>query len=218
MKTKIYLFRLTVAATAFLFSTGGCMAWRYFQSTVPTPKNESVQFDSSNVHKTYPSVGFEPVSKLPNPLVPEPAPETITAASETEAEFDPEGYYYIADELPKGFGDFENFNVMNKDYESEDESEYGKLVAPKGSVQTKKEFKFNRISIGGGQIQFETERIRGISYSFSGRFTETRNFIYLKSEEIEKVLEGRLIKKRKGVTVAERDVKFGWYQIAGCGC
>ena len=213
MKIKIHLFRLTVAAVAFLFSTGCYTAWRYFQSSVSTPEKEFAQADLSNISENYSPV-VKPVIKLPNPTVPESASEANTDTPE----FDAEGYYYIAGENSKGFKDFETFSVMNKDYESDDPAEYGKVIAPKGSVQTDKEFRFSRISIGNGQIQFETESIRGISYSFTGRFIETRNFIHLEAGEVEKVLEGRLIKKRKGKTIVERDVKFGWFFEMGCSC
>lgn len=213
MKTKTRLFRLTVAAIAFLFSTGCYTAWGYFQSPVEAPEKEFIQPDLTNIIEAAPPV-VKPVIELPNPTVPEPASEADTDAPE----FDAEGYYYIAHETPKGFEEFVSFNITNKNYESEDEDNYGKLMAPKGSVQGKKEFKFSRISIGNGQIHFETESIKGISYSFSGRFTETRNFIYLETEEVEKVIEGRLIKKRNGKTIVERDVKFGWFLEMGCSC
>jgi hypothetical protein len=214
MKIKIHLFRLTVAAVAFLFGTGCFTAWRYFQSFTSTPEKEFAQADLSNISENYPTIAVEPAIELPKP----PVPESASEANTETPEFDAEGYYYIAHETPKGFEEFVSFSVINKNYESEDEDKYGKLMAPKGSVQAEKEFKFSRISIGNGQIQFETERIRGISYSFTGRFIETRNFIHLEAGEVEKVLEGRLIKKRKGKTIVERDVKFGWFFEMGCSC
>lgn len=209
MKIKIYLFRLTVAATAFLLSLGGYAAWRYVQS--PFLKTRAVLPEAREISAPV-------VSATINAPVSESAAEVAAAAPPVKSEFDPEGYYYIADETLKGFEDFENFSLINKNYESENPDEYGKLIAPKGAVTTKKEYKFVRVGIGGGQIQFETERVKGISYSFSGYFTETGNFLDLESEAVEKVLKGRLIKKRQGKTIAERDASFGWYLEPGCGC
>ena len=211
MKTKIYLFRLTVSLTAFLFSLGVFAIWTYCRTAAlpPPPITYMTQPDLKDFHDFSAAT---PVAEKPDSSISE------TKKDDETTKFDAEGFYYIAGEIPKGFEDFENFNVINKNYESEDESEYGKLIAPKGAVQTNKEFRFSRISIGGGQIQFETERVKGISYSFSGRFIEMRNFIYLEAEAVEKVLEGRLIKKRNGVKIIERDVKFGWYLEPGCGC
>lgn len=210
MKTKIYLFRIVVGSLAFLFSLGIYTVWRYVQTPVAAPIAPAMALtDSGKLRETYPM--------MPSETKAEPAlPETVE--NEAEAAFDAEGYYYIAGELPKGFKDFESFNVRNKNYESEDESEYGKLIAPQGSVDTGKEFDFSKISIGGDQIQFETVSVKGISYSFSGKYTVTRNFSWLEPEEKLQVLEGRLIKKRGGKKIAEAQVKFGWFAELECGC
>ena len=209
MKTKIYLFRIVAGSLAFLFSLGIYTVWQSFQTTAaPTPPPAMALTDSEKLRETYPIMPFETKAE---PALPE------IKKDEAEAAFDAEGYYYIAGELPKGFKDFASFNVRNKNYESEDESEYGKLIAPKGSVETGKEFDFSKISIGNDQIQFETERVKGISYSFSGKYTVTRNFAYLPEEKLQ-VLEGRLIKKRSGKKIAEAQVKFGWFAELECGC
>ena len=210
MKTKIHLFRIAAGVLAFLFSLGIFTVWRYFQTTAAAPAPPIiVQIDSEKLRETYPLMPSEtgdepPVTELPK--------------DEAGTQFDAEGYYYISGDAPKGFEDFVNFNVANKDYKTENEAEYGKLIAPEGYVEADKELKFRKISIGSGQIQFETERIKGISYTFSGQFTETRNFVYLESEAVEKVLEGRLIKKRSGKKIAETQAAFGWFIELSCGC
>lgn len=211
MKTKIYLFRIVVGSLAFLFSLGIYTVWQNFQTTAaaPTPPPTMALTDSEKLRETYPM--------LPSETKAEPAmPETVK--DEAETKFDPEGSYQIAGDAPKGFEDFVNFSIVNKDYKTEDEEEYGKLIAPEGYVQADKEFNFNKISIGSKLIQFETGRVNGISYSFSGRFTETRNFVYLESGEVQKVLEGQLIKKRRGKKIAEAQVTFGWFVESSCGC
>jgi hypothetical protein len=212
MKTKFYLFRIVAGSLAFLFSLGIYTVWQSFQTTAaPTPPPAMAETDLKKLSETYPML------LLPSEIT---VATAITENVEDEAEspFDAEGYYYIAGELPKGFKDFESFNVRNKNYESEDESEYGKLIAPQGSVDTGKEFNFRKISIGNDQIQFETESVKGIIYSFSGYFTKTRNFVYLEPEEKLEVLEGRLIKKRGGKKIAEAQMKFGWFAELECGC
>lgn len=211
MKTKKYLFRIVVGSMAFLFSLGAFSMWRYFQTfAAPTPPTV-VQIDSAKLSETCPVM---PTDGKADAL---PAEEIKKDEADTTL-LDAEGYYYIAGDTPKGFKEFENFNITNKNYNSENEDDYGKLIAPEGYVQTNKELKFNKISIGNGQIQFETERVKGISYTFSGRFTETRNFVWLEQEAVEKVLEGHLIKKRHGKKIAEAQVKFGWFAELSCGC
>lgn len=210
MKTKIYLFRIVVGSLAFLFSLGTYTVWRYVQTPAAAPILPAMaQTDSEKLRETYPMMPSETKTDVQ---------PTEPVKDEAAAVFDAEGYYYIVGDLPKGFKDFVNFNVRNKNYESEDESEYGKLIAPEGAIDTGKEFKFSKISIGNEQIQFETERVKGISYSFSGRFTETRNFVWLEPEAVENVLEGHLIKKRNGKKIAEAQVKFGWFVELECGC
>ncbi|MDQ2747332.1 MAG: hypothetical protein M3T96_08740 [Acidobacteriota bacterium] len=213
MKTKIYLFRLTIGLTAFFMSIGIFAVGRYFLTVAPPTELPPV-----------PTVFMEPPAAANNyhdfasaePFVGVPDDSETEAAA---AKFDAEGSYYFTNEdAPKGFEYFENFTITNKDYAAENEDDYGKLIAPEGIVQTKKEYKLARISIGDAQIQFETESLKGVTYSFTGHFTETRNFEYLESEQLSKVLEGRLVKKRKGVKIAESGVSFGWTSNLSCGC
>lgn len=212
MKTKIYLFRLTVGLTAFFMSIGIFAVGRYFRTAAPPielPPTTTVYMEPPAANNYHDFASAEPFVGVPDDS------ETEAAA----AKFDAEGLYYFADgNAPKGFEDFENFTISNKDYAAENEEDYGKSIAPEGIVQTKKEYKLARISIGDAQIQFETESLKGITYSFTGHFTETRNFEYLESEQTDKVLEGRLVKKRQGVKIAESDVSLGWTSNMSCGC
>lgn len=213
MKLRKYLIRTVVGAAAFLFGIGIFATWRYLQTAPPAPLpayDKDAEVEAYRLRETY-------------PMMPSEA-DTVTPVAKTETatetgKFDAEGYYYIsADNTPKGFDDFENFSITSKDYKTENEEDYGKLIAPEGYVQANRELKFSRISIGDYQIRFETERVKGISYSFSGEFTETRNFNYLESEDREKVLKGVLTKKRNGKKIAEAQVDFGWFLEMSCGC
>lgn len=215
MKLRKYLVRTTVGATAFLFSLGIFTTWQYAR-TAPSVLDRNEQ--AVNSENSTP-VAFKSIIELPNPLTTEKPVETKDEPEKIESEFDAEGYYYIyGEKTPKGFEDFQNFNVTNKNYKTENEDDYGKLIAPEGYVQAKNELNFNKISIGNNQIRFETERVKGINYSFAGEFTETRSFIYLEPEETEKVLKGVLIKKRNGKKIAEAEAVFGWFAELGCGC
>lgn len=215
MKLRKYLVRTVVGATAFLFGLGIFTTWQYAR----TAPEKAARIELIAASENSSPVAFKSIIELPNPLATENIAETKSEPSTEESEFDAEGYYYISgDNQPKGFEDFENFNITNKDYKTEIEDDYGKLIAPEGYVQTKKELNFNKISIGSNQIRFETERVKGISYSFEGEFIETRRFIYLEPEETEKVLKGVLIKKRNGKKIAEAEVDFGWFAELSCGC
>ncbi len=213
MKIKTYLFRLFIGLTAFFFSIGVFAFGRYLFTAAPPAAVAAppVYMGQSELSKYHDFMKAEPI-------VEEPTAEEKAAEKEAAAKFDAEGSYYFNSDAPKGFEDFENFTVNNKDYSSEDEEEYGKLIAPQGFVQAKNEFNFKRISIGDAQIQFETESVKGITYTFTGHFIETGNFNYLDAEKAAKVLEGRLVKKRRGVKIAETDAGFRWILEMSCGC
>ena len=134
-----------------------------------------------------------------------------------EAMFDPEGNYSIMGDSPKGFEDFYNFTITNKNFagDSEDEN-WRKLIAPIGFVEASNQYEFRNISIGNGKIQFRTKTIKGISYKFSGEFLIKGNFYTLAPDE--KVLEGVLTKLQSNKMTAKSTVTFHWYFETSCGC
>ncbi len=151
--------------------------------------------------------------------------ETDEVLESEENAFEPSGYYYIIGEYDQSnFSDFEWFRLDTTDYDSGET----KYIAPNGSVVTGNDedennsfLEFTKTSIGFSHLKFVTESIKGISYEFSGRFVETGNFDSLElkfdgnDEPIPNVvLEGTLIKKRKGVEIKKADLKFGW--ALGC--
>ncbi len=119
--------------------------------------------------------------------------------------------------MAKGFEDFEEISVTVTDYENaSEENDYrGIPIPPKGYVLAKKEFKFSRISLSSKTMAFETQAIKSVSYKFSGKFIEKAPFWNFDSET--PVLEGRLVKFKKGKKVAEGNIQLNWYG-GGCGC
>jgi hypothetical protein len=159
---------------------------------------EGIKFDINDPESVLP-IDYEE-DKLTSPKVDET----------NAAEFDPEGFYYFLDEPPKGFEDLENFTINNKNLKGDVHSrDYGKLVPPSGYIQTGKKFEFSKISIGDGNIFFETKEVTGINYEFNGKFLVKGNFYTL--DEDAKVLEGVLTKRQNGKIVAESNVTFGWF-------
>lgn len=145
------------------------------------------------------------------------APESIVVGlEEANAEipygepghvFDGSGEYWMIDELkPEGFQDIESLEIIMRDYDVNwDEHQYGLPIPPKGSLKTKKTFKFKRIAIGGKEIAFQTEEVDGISYKFTGRFLDEE---HLQGDEMPSDLAGRLIKFKNGIWVASIHAKF----------
>lgn len=128
-------------------------------------------------------------------------------------EFDASGDYYLAGEKPpKGFENLEYLEIVTRDYDIEIEPGiYGKPIPPKGSVRAARNYKFKFLAIGTRQIAFETEKIKGISYKFTGEF-ESRENSNLEGKNT--VLEGRLIKIKDGKKLAETKSEFYFWD--GC--
>ncbi|CAN5287935.1 hypothetical protein BH20ACI1_BH20ACI1_18500 [soil metagenome] len=207
MKAKTYLFRFAVAFTAFVCGVGFFGVGRYFQKTFAA-KEQKVELAA------------------PAPIIVEqaetPVIEKTDVADDSEEnakyEFEVGGFYSIIGELPKGFEDFEEISVTIMDYENaSEETDYeGISIPPKGYLlQAEKEFNFTRISLTNKLMAFETQTVKGISYKFSGKFLEKAPFWNFDSET--PVLEGHLVKFKKGKKAAESNVRLQWYG-GGCGC
>lgn len=209
MKIKKYGFALAVAILTFAFGVSvytsvriavsllSSLVWK--EAVIAQPVVEIEQAQSVETKEIVPMVvGLQEDS------------EDVTEA-EPQHEFDPSGEYYMVDESKaKGFEDFEFVEIWMRDYDKQtDDGAWGVPIPPKGSVQTKKAFKFKRIAIGGKEITFQTEEINGISYKFTGRFWDER----YENDELPPDLAGRLIKFKNGVWDASTHAKF---YMPGC--
>jgi len=208
MNLKFFLFRLAAIVTAFMLGVGFFDAAQYLQSFFLTPESATVQPQQET--------SFVPPRVVPSPLV-EPTPYVVTGTfpaskENTEAEIEAEGDYYIIDDLPKGFKEFDSLTIITRDFTKEQSSEsYDTQIPPKGYVLANKEFNFTRINIANKQIAFETETKKGISYKFAGEFIDEDQQGYEHTMYV--VLRGRLTKMRDGKKIAESKVSFA---MGGC--
>lgn len=206
MKIRKYMFPVAVAVLTFAFGM-----------SVYTSVRIAVSILSSLVGKE------EAVAQTPvEPVQAEPLVETkeivpaVVGLEEASAEitygepghvFDGSGDYWMIDELKaQGFEDIEGLEIIMRDYDVNlDDHPYGLPMPPKGSLKTKKTFKFKRIAIGGREIAFQTEEVDGISYKFTGRFLDEER---LDGDEMPSDLAGRLIKFKDGIWIASMHAKF----------
>ena len=70
-------------------------------------------------------------------------------------------YSIVGSEKPKSFVDFDNFVIT----EAAPGMIRGRVVPPQGKVRD-----FLRAKLADGALTFETRRLNGVSYSFSGQF------------------------------------------------
>ena len=209
MKIKIYLFRLGVGVTAFVFGISVFNVGRYFQP-VFSAKEQKIESPAT--------AGIEPVIIEEITYPPQnieqtkiPVVEQTNNSDETEPEaeiweFDGNGSFYITDDLPEGFKDFETINITTRDFgvESEDYP-YGIPIPPEGYIRTSKKYKFTQIGIANRQIAFETEEKKDISYKFVGKLIE-----------VDYSIEGRLTKMRYGKKIAESNIHLTFDERCSC--
>jgi hypothetical protein len=198
MKIKIYLFRLAITLTTFFFAVTVFNALHFFQAQVFALRAEQpVKVPIAEPKGMRSDTEF--VEQIKN--------EQAEITQQPETVFDATGsYYFDGEKPPKGFENFDFLEIIARDYET-GSNEYvgGAPIPPKGFVQTKKPYKFVRISIGDKEISFETEKISGISYRFDGRFRSDDSYL---SGENAADLTGRLVKLKNGKKIAEAKAEF----------
>lgn len=197
MNFKNILFRLVAVLTAFILGVAFFNAAQYLQTFFRTP--ESAALPSAVKKENL----FVPPRSAPTVIF--DAPQTV-AESEEEigCEYDGYGDYLIEGDLPRGFKGFDRINIVTRNFKAKSKDcPIGTPIPPQGHLQTTKEYKFARISIGNKQITFETETINRISYKFAGRFEPGK-------------AEGLLIKIRGGKIAAESQVRFLLDEKGGC--
>ncbi len=206
MKIRNIIFYLAICVTTLFFGVAWVGVYQFF---LGNNEVENIQycpvtnFDINNPESVLP-LNYEE-DQLTSPKVDET----------NSAYFDPEGYYYFLDDAPKGFEDFKQFNINNKNFDvNPKDRNYGELITPNGSmilINDKSQgtyIRFENLEISNGKIRFHAEGKNGISYEFNGEFPVKGNFYTL--DENAKVLEGVLTKKEYGKTIAESRVNFGW--------
>jgi hypothetical protein len=160
---------------------------------------------------------------LPEPLpIKTEEPQTPEAKEYVHKEFDKpgdDGYYYLigtpSGKTPKGFKDFEYFELWTSEYEGNGKETPTK---PFGSVTAKLYLKIPHIKISEKKISFKTETFKSTFYQFEGKFVEelfTRRYDDGSGVYTDAVpLKGVLTKWKNGVKVAEAQVIFGY--TMGC--
>jgi hypothetical protein len=216
MKIKIYLLSFAVALVTFVFGVAVAGGFYWLQSFFQTPQGSIASFSADEIIAPLPVAGIMTVNSAIEEQKKIVTPETVSETETVEEpEFDASGEYYAEEgKLPKGFRDFEYLEITARDYTAQsDEFVYGVPIPPKGSIHTKKNYKFTRISIGAKQIAFETEKIDGVSYRFTGKFPENELCEYNGEGQLPN-LKGRLVKIKDGKKIAETDAEF----YISCGC
>ena len=120
--------------------------------------------------------------------------------------FDPEGEFNVEGTLPKGLAEVSTIELLRDAKRSFFNSHAG-VYTNKGVT-----YKFKTLSVTREKFTFTTVPIKGISYSFTGRFLRGGVYAELDSDQWGKpILEGKLSKFNGSRKLAEANLKFSYF-------
>jgi len=119
-----------------------------------------------------------------------------------QARFDPDGSFWIHGTPPPEFSDFDSINLNAKRLRY--------LNAP-GLLMRTTRYRYKTLTVKRDNFEFTTMTVRGVFYTFSGRFLKGGVFGAGELDDETPVLEGTLTKFRGGKKVAEANLKFTYF-------
>lgn len=122
--------------------------------------------------------------------------------------FRPYGYYSLVGTHPRGFENFDTIQYWQKRDEQSGPDISERLSGVIADEST--HYRYSTISITRRRFVFTTRKVKGISYSFNGRFLTT-GFVNAEMDLDKPVLVGNLRKYRNGRKVAEANVKLSYF-------
>lgn len=122
--------------------------------------------------------------------------------------FRPYGYYFIQGKAPKGFQNVDTIQYWLRSQESSgpDVSERLAGVNLAGGIR----YRFDTITVNRNNFSFVTRKVKGVHYSFAGRFLRT-DFLNDELEEERAVARGTLIKYKNDVVAAQANVTLSYF-------
>ena len=117
--------------------------------------------------------------------------------------FDPSGAFWIEGDPPAGFSDFSAINLNMR--------QLRRLPTSGVQLNNGTSFRFRTIVVKQSNFTFTTVTLRGVYYTFSGRFLKGGDFAATWQGEETPVLQGTLTKFKDGKKVAEAKLKFIYF-------
>jgi hypothetical protein len=189
MKTKTYFFRLIIALIALVIGLGVYRIVERF--------SHSVEEKDACLNQT----------QNPIPIaLKEESLETVSTQQDSQPrEFYPDDEYYTyGEDLPDGFKNLEALTLKTTDWTNATEDIPPRPMLPKGTLIAGKSYKLIKININNRQFSFETEKIKGIYFTFIGTFPKD----LVSKTDIPINLQGVLTKYKNGKLVVQKSVGF----------
>ena len=123
----------------------------------------------------------------------------------TSARFDPDGSFWLHESTPPPteFSDFAGINLNAK--------RLRRLPSPGLQLINGTTYRFKTLNVKRDNFTFTTMSLRGVSYSFAGKFLKGGVYASGILDDQTPVLEGTLTKFRGGKKVAEANLKFVYF-------
>lgn len=121
------------------------------------------------------------------------------------ASFDPDGSFWLKDGSipPTEFSDFSAINLNAK--------KLRRLPSPGLQLINGTTYRFKTLNVKRDNFTFTTMTLRGVSYSFAGKFLKGGVYASGILDDETPVLEGTLTKFRGGKKVAQANLKFVYF-------
>lgn len=129
----------------------------------------------------------------------------ICPAFSQSGRFDPDGSFWLKDGTtpPTEFSDFSAINLNAK--------RLRRLPSPGLQLNNGTTYRFKTLNVKRDNFTFTTMMLRGVSYSFAGKFLKGGVYASGILDEDTPVLEGTLTKFRDGRKVAETNLKLVYF-------
>ena len=118
------------------------------------------------------------------------------------ARFDPDGSFWIHGTPPPEFSDFDSINLNAKRL---------RYLNPPGLMMRTTRYRYKTLTVQRDNFTFTTMTVRGIFYTFSGKFLKGGVYGAANLDDENPVLEGTLTRFRNGKKVAEANLKFVYF-------
>ena len=125
-----------------------------------------------------------------------------TFTQRKQARFDPDGSFWIHGTPPPEFSDFDSINLNAKRL---------RYLNDPGLLMRTTRYRYKTLTVKRDNFSFTTMTVRGIFYTFSGRFLKGGVYGAGDLDDETPVLEGTLTRFRNGKKVAEANLKFVYF-------
>jgi len=119
-----------------------------------------------------------------------------------QVRFDPDGSFWIHGTPPPEFSDFDSINLNAKRL---------RYLNDPGLLMRTTRYRYKTLTVKRDNFSFTTMTVRGIFYTFSGRFLKGGVYGAGDLDDETPVLEGTLTRFRNGKKVAEANLKFVYF-------